>query len=264
MREDPSASSPPPLVDLMGLTFHALTEHEVIERVVSGAAARHGGWVYTVNSESLRQAVTTPRVAELAAQADLRVADGTPLVWASRLQGTPLPERVAGSALILSLPAAAARAGLRLFLLGGNPGTAAATAALLRERHPGLGEIGTHCPPRGFEHDPERMREIEEALLNADPALVFVGLPGPKQEFLIEALRPVLPAAWFIGCGVSFSFVSGEVARAPVWLQRVGLEWLHRLGQEPRRLFRRYVLLGVPFVMRTLATSAVTRLRGRA
>jgi N-acetylglucosaminyldiphosphoundecaprenol N-acetyl-beta-D-mannosaminyltransferase len=151
-----------------------------------------------------------------------------------------------------------------VFLLGGNEGAAAEASRRLREQYPGLDVVGTLCPAHGFERDPAERGEIESALRRLRPDIVFVGLGFPKQERLIRRLRRVLPRAWFVSCGVSLSFVSGEVRRAPRWAQRLGLEWLHRLAQEPGRLFRRYVVDGFPFLARLLASALLHRARRTA
>ena len=182
--------------------------------------------------------------------------------WASRVAGTPLPERVPGSDLVLTLPEAAAEAGLSVFLLGGNPGVADAAAARLQAMYPRLGEVGFYCPPFGFEDDPEELSRIRSTLRAARPDLVLVGLGFPKQERVIRALRPELPGAWFVGVGISLSFIAGDQPRAPVILQRVGLEWIHRLWHEPRRLFRRYVVHGIPFSTRLFGWALKRRLVG--
>jgi N-acetylglucosaminyldiphosphoundecaprenol N-acetyl-beta-D-mannosaminyltransferase len=248
-------------VTIMGLRFAAVSERDTIHEVLRGVADRRGGWVCPANLDVLRQWRASAEVRGLVAHADLVVADGMPLIWAGGLQGSPLPERVAGSTLISTLSAAAADAGASVFLLGGNPGTADAAVSRLRERHPALRVAGTLCPPVGFEDDPAWTRRIDEALLAAAPDIVFVGLGFPKQERLIVGLRERCPHAWFVSCGVSFSFVAGEVRRAPVLVQRLGLEWLHRLAQEPRRLYRRYLLQGLPFVAELLASALTTRSR---
>ena len=138
----------------------------------------------------------------------------------------------------------------RVFLLGGDPGTADAAADVLRTRYEGLDIVGTHCPPIGFEHHEQKTRRIIESIKQAQPDIVFVALGSPKQEQLIARLRHVMPTAWWVGVGISFSFVCGRVRRAPRWVQRLGLEWLHRLVQEPRRLMRRYLIDGLPFAAR--------------
>ena len=188
------------------------------------------------------------------------MADGLPIVWASRLAGTPLPERVPGSDFVLTLPAAAARTGVPVFLLGGNPGVAEEAAAQLEARHPGI-RVRFHCPPFGFEDDPDELARIREALLRERPGLVLVGLGFPKQERVIRLLRRDLPETWFAGVGISLSFLAGDQPRAPLVLQRLGLEWIHRLCHEPRRLFRRYLVQGLPFALRLFTWAMTRRLR---
>jgi N-acetylglucosaminyldiphosphoundecaprenol N-acetyl-beta-D-mannosaminyltransferase len=256
---DPAAE--PPLVELLGIPIHAVREAECVATIIARATAGQGGWVVTPNLDHLRRLVHDAPFRSLCARADLRVADGMPLVWASRLRGTPLPERVAGSNLIVSLSEAAAGAGLPVFLLGGDPGTAEGAAGVLRRRFPGLVVAGTSCPAPGFDSDPDRLRELAERLAAAAPRIVFVALGSPKQELLIDRLRSQLPAAWWLGVGISFSFLTGAVRRAPAWLQRAGGEWLHRLAQERSRLARRYLLHGIPFACRLFLHSARERFR---
>jgi N-acetylglucosaminyldiphosphoundecaprenol N-acetyl-beta-D-mannosaminyltransferase len=221
-----------------------------------------GGWIATANLDHLRRLQQPGEFRRVYEQADVVVADGMPVVWACRVQGTPVPERVAGSDLIRSLSVAAARARRSVYLLGGEPGTAEAAATRLVESAPGLVIAGTRCPPFGFERDPAQLEELRAALAAARPDVVFVALGSPKQELLIARLRDALPGAWWIGVGISFCFVAGTVRRAPRWLQRLGLEWLHRLVQEPRRLWARYLWSGPPFVVRLFAGALRGRLRG--
>lgn len=253
---NPSTAVPVARVALLGIPIDRITGAAAIAHIARELAAGRGGWVVTPNLEILRRLVSEPDFRALCEPAELRLPDGMPLIWASRLQRTPLPERVAGSDLIWSLSAWAADHGRSIFLLGGNPGAADAAAAELRRRSPGLHIAGTACPPMGFEADPDYVRSLKETLTTAMPDIVYVGLGSPKQERLIRELRPLLPGAWFLGIGVSFSFVAGDIARAPRWMRRVGLEWSHRFLQEPGRLFRRYFIHGVPFALRLLAVSA--------
>jgi N-acetylglucosaminyldiphosphoundecaprenol N-acetyl-beta-D-mannosaminyltransferase len=255
-----AVSDRPRRIDIMGLELHGLSEDRVIAQALDGVGSGRGGWICPVNLDVLRQIVADPELGALVRGADLVVSDGMPLLWASRVQGTPLEHRVAGSSLIHTLTAAAAGAGASVFLLGGAPGVAEASADRLRESAPGLRIAGTHCPPMGFERSPDALRAIERALLAAQPDIVFVGLGFPKQERLILSVRHLLPAAWWVSCGISMSYVTGDVVRAPVWAQRLGLEWLHRLAQEPRRLARRYLVEGFPFLARLLSVSLRRRL----
>jgi exopolysaccharide biosynthesis WecB/TagA/CpsF family protein len=246
------ATQQPAVVELCGVNVHAVTEREAVARILHRSKAGRGGVVVTPNLDHLRRCRADEEFAGLVSGADLVVADGMPLVWASRLQGTPLPGRVAGSDLISSLSAAAAKAGRSIFLLGGAPGTAEQAARVLCERHPSLKIAGTYCPEPGFDTDADRMRELTQAVLGASPDIVFVALGSPKQERLIERLRDRLPGAWWLGVGISFSFLCGDVKRAPAWMRKAGLEWVHRLTQEPGRLFKRYLVHGVPFAARLL------------
>jgi N-acetylglucosaminyldiphosphoundecaprenol N-acetyl-beta-D-mannosaminyltransferase len=258
----PGPSPEQKTASIMGLPFHRLDHRTLIELFLEGIRARNGGWIVTPNLDILRQFTTSHESRELILAAGHRVADGLPIVWASRLAGTPVPERVPGSDLVLSLPEAAAQAGVSVFLLGGNPGVAAAAAGRLQARYPGLHSVESYCPPFGYEDDPEELERIKEALQGARPALVLVGLGFPKQERLIGSLRSEMPQTWFVGVGISLSFLAGEQPRAPAAMQRLGLEWMHRLWHEPRRLFRRYVVQGLPFGLRLFGWALTHRLRG--
>lgn len=257
-----TAVAGPRTIDLCGVEVHAVTEAQCVEHVVASLDSGRGGWIVTPNLDHLRRLVNEREFRELCERADLRVADGMPLVWAARMQRTPLPERVAGSNLIWSLSRAAAERGRSIYLLGGDEGAAERAAEELRKRFPALVVAGMHRPPFGFERDPARMAAMIADLERARPDIVLVALGSPKQERLIDELRGRLPHAWWLGIGISFSFVAGMVKRAPPWMQKLGLEWVHRLAQEPRRLFRRYVIDGLPFAARLLASSAWKGLRG--
>lgn len=248
----------PVTVQLAGMAIHALTERQVIEQVVGGG----GGWVVTPNIDILRQVEGSTELADLVGGATLSVADGMPLIWASRLKGDPLPERIAGSTLIHGVCAEAARCGQTVYLLGGAPGVAERAAVRLQVGNPGLRIAGWHCPPVGFEDRLVDVEAMDAALSGANPDIVVVALPFPRQERLIARLRSVLPAAWFIGSGAALNFVAGQTPRAPVWLQRAGLEWVHRLCHEPGHLFKRYLVLDLPFAVRMLTRHLANRVIG--
>jgi N-acetylglucosaminyldiphosphoundecaprenol N-acetyl-beta-D-mannosaminyltransferase len=246
----------------MGIALDNLDAREAMDRISADLAAGRGGWAITPNLDIARRMVSDAAYRDLLSPATLRLADGMPLVWASRVQRTPLKERVAGSDLIWSLSARAAEEGRSVFFLGGNPGAAVAAAAKLKELHPALLVAGVECPPIGFEQDSGYMAALRERLIAAAPDICFVALGAPKQDRVIRSLFPLLPRTWFLGIGISFSFVAGEVKRAPRWMRASGLEWLHRMIQEPRRLARRYLLEGVPFAVRLFVSALVARFRG--
>ena len=249
---------------IAGTTFHAITETECVQHVQDRLRTGLGGWIVTLNVENLRRARLSPAVRSLVATADLILADGMPLVWAGFLQGTPFPERVTGSNLIWSLTAACAQSGRSVFLLGGSPGSADAAKAVLQHRHPDLRITGTYCPPLGFETKPAEWERIAAALREEPADLIFVALGFPKQEQVIDRFRSDFPGFWWIGVGISFSFVAGSVHRAPRWMQCAGLEWFHRFLQEPRRLFKRYFLHDIPFALKILALAAWERISRRS
>jgi N-acetylglucosaminyldiphosphoundecaprenol N-acetyl-beta-D-mannosaminyltransferase len=245
-----------PVVEIAGVELHAITEQQTVEHIIAELADGRGGFVVTPNLDHLHRCGKDLQFHALVSEADLAVPDGMPLIWASRLQGTPLPERVAGSNLISSLNAAAAANGRSVFLLGGSPGAAEGAACVLQERYPGIRIAGIHVPPMGFERSKTLWGEMEAALTAAKPDIVWVALGAPKQERAIARLRPLVPGAWWLGVGNSFSFLAGQVQRAPTWMQRSGLEWCHRLVQEPGKLWKRYIVSGIPFAVRILTGAA--------
>lgn len=247
---------------LFGLRIEPVAERRVLDRIFASLELGRGGWILTCNLELLRLFVTRHDLRPLFSSADMIVADGMPLVWASRIAGDPLPERVAGSSLIFPLCAMAALGRRPVYFLGGSPGTADAASRILAQRYPGLRVAGTACPPFGFERRPEEVERVRAAVRAARPDIVLVCLGAPKQEVLIAQLRRDLPGSWFLPLGMSFGFVAGEVRRAPLRLQNLGLEWVHRMVQEPGRLTRRYLVHGLPFAAR-LALHALRLRRER-
>ncbi|HEX5996083.1 MAG TPA: WecB/TagA/CpsF family glycosyltransferase [Jiangellales bacterium] len=253
----------PPLqrIVLQGVGFDPLQEHDVVQRVLSALSSRQGGQIITPNVDILRRVVLEPESRHHVESATLVVADGKPLVWASRIAGTPLPARVPGSDLIWSLSGAMARENRSVYLLGGPPGTASRASDMLRERFPELRIAGHLSPPFGFESAGERYDEMCDEVVAAQPDLIFVGLGFPKQERVIARLRPRLAATWFMGCGAAIGFVAGVHQRAPIWMQNAGLEWVHRLVAEPQRLMRRYLVHDLPFAAGLLGGSLRERSR---
>ena len=254
-------------VELDGTGIDRITEAEVVAVVRDALANGRGGRIITPNIDILRRAAAEPQLRRHLDDADLIVADGMPLIWASRLGGAPLPERVAGSSLIWSLSEGLGRDGRSIFVAGGTPAAgrvtdgAARAAARLAAASPGLRVAGTLAPAYGFERDETTYANFCTTVAGARPDLVFVGLGFPKQELVIERLRRELPTAWFVGCGAAVNFVAGDVHRAPRWMQRTGLEWAHRLGTEPRRLAGRYLRHDAPYALRLLARAPRRRPR---
>jgi N-acetylglucosaminyldiphosphoundecaprenol N-acetyl-beta-D-mannosaminyltransferase len=193
----------------------------------------------TANTHYLMLTEKNPDLHAINARAAFIVADGAPLIWASRWQGSPLPERVAGSDLIFALSAEAAGKGYRLFFLGGAEGVAEEAARQLSGRYPGLQVVGTECPPFR-ELTPEEREALDARIRSARPDILFIAFGQPKGERWIDHHFEKLGVPVSVQVGASLEFAAGRIRRAPLWMQKSGLEWAFRLGLEPRRLFWRY------------------------
>lgn len=201
--------------------------------------------IATVNADFVVKALTDPELRHLLQEAEMATAVGMPLVWGARLLGTHLEERVAGGDMVPALAEFCAHKGYSMFFLGAAPGVAARAAEILKDKHPGLNIVGVISPPQSsvLEMDPSIIDEIK----NANPDILLVAFGNPKQEKWIGMYKRQLSVPVMIGVGGTFDFVAGETKRAPVWLQNIGFEWLFRLAQEPRRLWKRYVVDLVSF-----------------
>ncbi|MEM9188880.1 MAG: WecB/TagA/CpsF family glycosyltransferase [Myxococcota bacterium] len=246
-------------VDIHGMKVACLDEAELLHHIFRSLDEGRGGWVVTANLDILRRHSKDATARDLYEDADVRVADGMPLVWASHIQGDPLPARIAGSTLLYTLSERAARERRTVYLLGGDPGTGKAADDELTRRYSGLRVVGRSDP---WVKSPPTDDEVADMVKSIGPApdLIFVGLGSPKQEQVIRALRSHFPKSWFFGVGVSFSFAAGTVKRAPSSMQVLGLEWVHRLAQEPKKLAKRYLVDNLPFAFVVLSSAAQRRI----
>lgn len=250
-------------VPLFGIHVHDLTLDEAVEALTGSFLSGDGRcrYVVTPNAAQIVQLRKDQRLRRIYHEADLVVADGMPVIWVSRLLGVPLRERVTGADLLPRLCAVSARRGYKVFLLGANPGVAAEAAAKLKANYPGLQVAGEYSPPFGFEASRQENLKIIERIKDAQPDILFVALGFPKQERWIYHYAKECGVPLSLGVGAAFDFVAGTLKRAPRWMQRWGLEWLHRLLQEPRRLWYRYLVLGPQFVLLSLGEILKARIR---
>lgn len=247
-------------MNITGLRFDNVTMQEAVNRVLMMAQRRdRARYVCTGNLDHLRLANEDPEFFCAYWDADLVVADGTPVVWLSKLLGKPLKERVTGIDLFRNVCAAAGRAGLKVFLLGGLPGSAEKAREVFEAEYPGINIVGSVCPPHESFDSEVTQRFIRESIKVAKPDILFVGLGAPKQEKWISENVAALKVPVSIGVGGAFEMVAGVRKRAPKWMQRVGLEWFYRFAQEPRRLFDRYFRKDMPFLLKAAAHSWVSR-----
>lgn len=225
-------------ISILGAEIDPLTLEEAVNRAAALVASGGAHQVVTLNPEYLYRAQRERDLLEIAREAALVTADGVGIVWAARVHGFFLPERVTGIDLLLALCRRAAAEGWRVFLLGGRPGVAKEAAARLVRDYPGLTVAGTH---HGYFSGAEEATVLEQ-IRAAQPQLLFVGLGAPKQERWIFQQRAALGSLVAVGVGGSFDVLSGRAKRAPAWMRRLGLEWLGRLLLEPRRWRRMLVL----------------------
>lgn len=220
----------------------ALSQSEAIDLICERARSNQGGFVVTPNLDHICLAERLPGIRAAYDEAFLSLADGMPLLWWTRWMGQALPEKVSGSDLVHPLCKQAARLGLRVFILGAPPGVARRAAERLTRQIPSLQVCGTLAPPLGFENVPETSARVFQQVQRAKPDLVFIALGCPKQENWMRVHHRALAPALLVGVGAAIEFVAGTQRRAPSWLSEAGLEWLHRLCHDPKRLWHRYLV----------------------
>ena len=225
------------------LWIDAVTFAEALDAIESLARSGRVASEFTLNVDHLVQAEQSEEFRRAHEDASLSIADGQPVVWASRLLGTPLPEKISGSDLLDPLLERVARAKMRLYLLGGAPGVAEQAAAALRQK--GVEVAGFDSRAVDLTAPPDV--DLLGRLRAARPQVVLVAFGAPKQEIWIHRHRERIPPAVYIGVGGSLDFLAGRTRRAPRWMSRAGLEWLFRLSREPRRLARRYLVDDLAF-----------------
>jgi N-acetylglucosaminyldiphosphoundecaprenol N-acetyl-beta-D-mannosaminyltransferase len=249
--------------DLMGMDLACVKASELLDEIFGMLSQGKGGWLITANLDFLHRCSKDSQARALYAEADLRVADGMPLVWAARLQGENVPERIAGSSLVLQLAQRAASEQRSIYLLGGKGDAAQRAGIEMQARFANLKVAGTCSPMISSPPTDDEVNDIVATLVPLQPSILMVGLGSPKQEHLIQKLRAHLPSTFMVGVGISFSFIAGDLNRAPAWMQKSGLEWLHRMAQEPGRLAKRYLVDDLPFVTKLFHSAWTIRRQRR-
>jgi N-acetylglucosaminyldiphosphoundecaprenol N-acetyl-beta-D-mannosaminyltransferase len=238
-------------VALAGTLIDKVDRAAAVEKIRHFALSGGAHQIVTVNLDFLTIASHDSRFRETINQADLAVADGMPLVWLSRFKSEPLHERVTGVDLVDNCCDIAVETGSGVFLLGAAPGIAEKAAVELQAHHPGLRIVGVYSPPIGALEGRENER-IVQMIRDVAPGFLFVALGAPRQDLWIRTHLAQLGVPVSMGVGCVLDLLAGEVSRAPVWMQRTGLEWAYRLIQEPGRLWRRYLLRDAPMLGRLL------------
>ena len=226
-------------VNVLGVGISVINLPSALAAIAGAVRARRKGYICVTGVHGVMEAQTDAAFRKILNEAFLCTPDGMPLVWAGKLSGHSGMRRVYGPDLMLDVCAWSEKNPCRHFFFGGAPGVAEELRDKLTARFPGLQVAGCYTPPfRALNAGEQKL--LQETVRAARPDILWVGLSTPKQEKFMAEFLPRLDATLMIGVGAAFDFLSGRVKQAPRWMQRSGLEWCHRLCQEPRRLARRY------------------------
>lgn len=234
------ASALPSTVAILGVPFHNVTMDETIAFVDEKIRDRGFHQIATANVDFLVHAIRDKEMQQILCSCDLVIPDGMPILWGSRLLGSPLKQRVCGVDLVPRLAELCAREGHSMFFLGASEQNSFRAAENLKQRYPGLRIAGRYSPPV-MPLDLMNHEDILRRIERAKPDILLVAMGNPKQEKWLAMHRHRLNVPICIGIGGSIDFVAGAVKRAPRWMQSTGLEWFYRMMQEPRRLVQRYI-----------------------
>jgi N-acetylglucosaminyldiphosphoundecaprenol N-acetyl-beta-D-mannosaminyltransferase len=227
--------------NVLGVGIHAVDMSSAVETIAKAVTNRTKGYVCATGVHGVMEAQRDSSLRKIFSKALLVVPDGMPTVWMGRLQGLRAMRRVFGPDLMLAAFGAIALRDCSHFLYGGPPGVAQQLEANLRQRFPNAQIVGTYTPPFRPLNEAESA-DLCEVLDHLRPDVVWVGLSTPKQERFMAEYLPRLNTTLMIGVGAAFDFHTGRLNDSPQWVKQSGLQWLHRLCQEPARLWRRYLL----------------------
>ncbi|MBE5965887.1 MAG: WecB/TagA/CpsF family glycosyltransferase [Lachnospiraceae bacterium] len=231
-------------ITILDTMIDALTIRETIDLVEEYVQRKEPLHLMGVNADKINMLGKNPRLKKIVNGCGIINADGASVVLASKFLGKQLPERVAGIDLMQDLVALSADRGYRVYFLGAKQEIVEKTAAVLKERYPDLNTVGIH---NGY-FEKKDWHAIYMEVKNADPDFVFVGITSPLKEYLVDYMQRQGLKCVFMGVGGSFDVISGSIPRAPVWMQKMNLEWFFRGLQEPRRLCKRYFVGNFKFI----------------
>lgn len=229
-------------VNILDCRVHMVDMEESLQRIEAFIEEGTPHHVITLNAEIIHRAQKEEKLKNVINSAHLVTPDGAGVLWASRRLAKPLQERVTGIDLTLQLASRAAEKNWHLFFYGGAPGAAAQAAENLKKRHPDLRVVGT---AHGYLQEEEKPKLIEE-IKEKKPHILLVALGAPNQEYWIREHMDTLNVPVFIGVGGTFDVLSGRTKRAPLWMQKLGLEWAYRFASDPKRFKR---ILAIPMFM---------------
>ena len=229
-------------IKFMNTEIDNLTMAETLSAIEDLIQQKKNAYIVTPNVDHIVKLESNELLKASYSEADLILTDGKPLVWASKIYRKPIKEKISGSDLFPELCKLAAEKHYSMFFLGAKEGVAARAAENLKIKYPGLEVVGCYAPPWGFEKDSTELDKIEKMIKDAKPHILILALGCPKQEIFAHQFRNRFNVPVSLCLGATLDFSAGRVKRAPRWMANVGLEWLFRLCQEPKRMFKRYVL----------------------
>jgi N-acetylglucosaminyldiphosphoundecaprenol N-acetyl-beta-D-mannosaminyltransferase len=229
-------------VDICGVRISAINLDDAVATIEHWIGDNSRNYVCITGAHGVMESRRDQRLRRIHNEAGMVTPDGMPLVWFSQLSGKGRTERVCGCDLMRKMTAVSQLRGYRQFYYGGADGVAEKLKHVLIASHPGLKVAGTLCPPFR-ELTPQEDQAVVDAINEARPDILWLGLSTPKQEHWMASHLGRVEVPVMIGVGAAFDFLAGTKRRAPLWMQRNGLEWLFRLGSEPRRLWRRYAYI---------------------
>lgn len=224
---------------VLGIPVEPLDMESAVARVNEEMQSGRNGYICLIGVHGIMEAQRDPHLAQIYAHATMMVPDGTPTVWVGRWQGFHKMQRVAGPDLMLEVFGRKEFANCTHFLYGGKEGVAEELRERLTQRFPWVRIIGTHTPPFR-ELTVQEENALSSIVREMKPDMIWVGMSTPKQERFMKRFLSLVDGTLIFGVGAAFDFHTGRIKDSPQWLKRAGLQWLHRLIQEPRRLFWRY------------------------
>jgi len=239
-------------VNILGVAVHAVHMESAVAAIEAAIESGTPGYVCVTGVHGVMESQNDEDLKLILNRAFLNVPDGMPTVWVGRLKGHRTMARVFGPELMLELCRRSVRHGFTHFLYGGKPGVAQELAESLRNKVPGIKIVGTYTPPFRALTSEEESGLFEQVAL-AKPDYFWVGLSTPKQERFMAKYHTRLQCKVLVGVGAAFDYHTGRIKDAPAWMKNAGLQWVHRLGQDPRRLWKRYATNNPKFILAMIA-----------
>lgn len=219
-----------------------VTLDEAVAHIENCIARRHIGQVITPNVDQVVRMEWDENFRNICNDCELLLVDGHPLLWIAKAYGVPFKQKICGSDLVPQLCQLSAKKGYRVFFLGAAPGVAQIAAEKMQQVYPGLQVAGTYSPPMGFLDNPQELDHINTLLRDSGADMLFVGMGVPKQDIFIHQNMHKYQIPMSFSIGGTIDFIAGVQKRAPMWMRKIGFEWLYRLLSDPKRMFKRYIV----------------------